>query len=292
MMDGRAEEMWADHRRRLLNIAYRMLGSRFDAEDVVQEVFVRLSRVTLDEIEDPTGWLITVTGRLCIDRMRTIRSRRETYPGPWLPQPILGEGPLDPADRITLDDSVRMAMLVVLEQLTPPERASFILHDVFQLPFDQVAGVVGRSPEACRQLASRARRRLARSSAPRFEADPDTARAIVEEFSEACQTGDLRRLIDLLDPMVEGLFDSGGHVPGAPAELLVGAQKVAGTLIAAFSRSGVRLKTTLVNGEPGVEVVVGSRLMSVVSVSIRDGRVTHVHGVGNPDKLGGRTDQC
>lgn len=285
-MSQAAEEIWVANRRRLLDIAYRMLGSRADAEDVVQDAYLRLSKADLEEIQDPTGWLITVTGRLCLDQLRSARRRRENYVGPWLPEPIV-EGPLtaDPLDRITLDDSVRMALLVVLEQLTPPERAAFILHDVFQLDYERIADIVGRTPEACRQLASRARQRIGQDIRPRFDPDPGVAIRLAAEFAAVCQSGDLEGLVNLLDPQVRGLFDSGGHIPGAPTELLVGSGLVASTLVAVFADSGANLVVVPVNGEPGVAVTVNGALVSVISLEVTDGKIIRVHGIGNPEKL-------
>src|SRR5881227_2391034 len=165
--DERLAEAWRDHRQYVLDVAYRMLGSVTDAEDVVQETFARLLRAE-DEIADVRGWLVVVATRLCLDQLRSARAKREAYVGPWLPEPVVESAgaPVDPADRITLDDSVRMAMLVVLERLTPAERAAFVLHEVFRFSFDDVSTIVGRSPEACRQLASRARRRIEEGTAP------------------------------------------------------------------------------------------------------------------------------
>jgi RNA polymerase sigma-70 factor (ECF subfamily) len=285
-MTASAAAVWAANRRRLLDIAYRMLGSRSEAEDVVQEAYFRLSQAALDDIDDLTGWLITVTGRLCIDQLRSSRVTRESYVGPWLPEPVLDTGsPSDPADRITLDDSVRMAMLIVLEQLTPPERAAFVLHDVFQIPFGRVADIVGRTPEACRQLASRARRRIAGAMLPRFDPDPELARAAAQEFAEACETGDFQRLVDILDPVVEGLFDSGGHIVGAPTDLVVGAEAVASILLSVFAGTAARFRVVLVNGDPGVAISLGPTIVSVAWVDVDAGRITRIHGIGNPEKL-------
>lgn len=276
--------IWISERTRLINIAYRMLGSQADAEDVVQEVFIRFSAARLEEIDDPPGWLVTVTARLCIDQLRSARARRETYVGPWLPEPIV-ENRSDPAHQITLDESVQIAMLVVLEQLTPAERATFILHDVFRLPFETIAEVVGRTPQACRQLASRARHRIASAPAPRFDVDSDYAARVAAGFARACETGDVAALTALLDPGVQGLFDSGGHIPGAPTDAVHGALMVAPILIGAFDDTDARFLPTTVNGGPGVLVTLDGTIVSVISLAVRDGLITHVHGIGNPDKL-------
>jgi RNA polymerase sigma-70 factor, ECF subfamily len=189
-------EAWRKHRRYLLDVAYRMLGTVTEAEDVVQEAFARLLREDIGEIEDVRGWLVVVTTRLSLDQLRSARAKREAYVGPWLPEPLIeppGAGP-DPVDRITLDDSVRMAMLVVLERLTPAERAAFVLHDVFRFSFDEVAEIVGRSTSACRQLATRARRRIREETGPaRFAVDPGSRPASPLGSSRPRPTGTFRR---------------------------------------------------------------------------------------------------
>src|SRR5438034_3115158 len=170
--DAAFADTWREHRRYVLDVAYRMLGSISDAEDVVQETFARLLKQDADQIQDVRGWLVVVATRLCLDQLRSARSRRGSYVGPWLPEPVIEGETDDPADRVTLDDSVRMALLVVLERLTPAERAAFVLHDLFRFSFDDVARMVGRSPQACRQLASRARQHVQQQTGPaRFAVD-------------------------------------------------------------------------------------------------------------------------
>lgn len=283
------EDLWRQHRRRVLDVAYRMLGSVADAEDVAAEAYLRLAQADLDAIDDPVGWLVAVTGRIAIDRLRAAEHRRRAYVGPWLPEPLLAAADptaVDPADRITLDDSVRMALLVVLEQLSPAERTAFVLHDVFSVPFTEVGAIVGRSPAACRQLAHRARRRIA--------AAPDTARppvdraqleAVARRFADACAAGTIERLLEVLDPDVTGDFDSGGLIPGAPLTALDGAELVAATLVAAFAGRGCAFEVVDVNGAPGVVVRLGDRVAAVVALGVHDGRVDLIHAVGNPAKL-------
>src|SRR5205809_7733021 len=199
--DAAFADAWREHRRYILDVAYRMLGSVSDAEDVVQEAFARLLQQDADQIQDVRGWLVAVANRLCLDQLRSARSRRESYVGPWLPEPVVEGETDDPSDRITLDDSVRMALLVVLERLTPAERATFVLHDVFGFSFDAVAKIVGRSPAACRQLASRARRRIEAETSPaRFEVDPTVLHRVAERFIRASSNGDLDGLLEVLDP--------------------------------------------------------------------------------------------
>ena len=280
-------EAWREHRRYVLDVAYRMLGSISEAEDVVQEAFTRLLDVDLDEIEDVRAWLVVVVTRLCLDQLRSARSRREAYVGPWLPEPLVpppGAEP-DPADRVTLDDSVRMALLVVLERLTPAERAAFVLHDVFQFPFDAVGSIVGRSPAATRQLASRARRRIRSETSPaRFEVDPSTLRSVAERFIAAASSGDFDALIEVLDPDAVGETDGGG-ITGAPRKPVVGRDRVARTLLGVLRTLGLRLAPMAVNGEPGVVAYRDGDVAGVITLTVRDGRVTYLRAVTNPAKL-------
>ena len=290
-MDDRSahlDDAWRGHRQRVLDIAYRMLGSVSDAEDVVQEAYARLMRADVDDIDDVRGWLITVTGRLCLDHLRSADVRRRAYVGPWLPEPLveLPAAGLDPADQVTLDDSVRMALLVVLEQLSPAERTAFVLHDVFQVPFDEVGAIVGRSPAACRQLAARARRRVEADAAPaRFHVDASEEQRVAERFAAACTAGDFDALLEVLDPDVVGEFDSGGVVPGAARRPTVGRDRVVAGLQRAFVRRRVTFTPARVNGEPGLVVLDGDQIVSVIALHVHEGRVDHLRGVGNPAKL-------
>src|SRR5438067_11238320 len=191
-------QAWAEHHGFLLDVAYRLLGSYTDAEDVVQEAFTRLLRSDLDPIEDARAWLVVVVSRLCLDHLRSARVRRESYVGPWFPEPLIAiDGDAsDPANVVTLDESVRLAMLIVLERMSPAERVVFVLHDVFDLPFEKVATMVDRTPAACRQLASRARRRVTQEAGNhRFKLDPDQQRRIVDAFIAATATGDVKALL-------------------------------------------------------------------------------------------------
>ncbi len=281
------DEAWRAHRGRALDVAYRMLGSIADAQDVVGEAYVRLAQYRGEAILDLRGWLVTVTSRLCLDRLRSAEVQRRAYVGPWLPEPIVGTGAVgaDPADRVTLDDTVRMALLVVLEQLSAAERTVFVLADVFSLGFDEIAAIVGRSPAACRQLAVRARARVAADGAARFRTEPSVQRRVAEEFARACAAGDLGGLIAVLDSEVTGDFDSGGFIPGAPLDVAVGPLAVATLLRNAFAGSGAVFEVDAINGEPGVTVTLAGRVVAVIALEVRGGRVMHVHGIGNPDKL-------
>jgi RNA polymerase sigma-70 factor (ECF subfamily) len=285
--DDELAALWRSCRGRLSDIAYRMLGSVREAEDVVGEAFTRLVARGVTGIDDPQGWLVTVTCRLCVDRLRSHELRRRAYVGPWLPEPIvdLHGARVDPADRITLDDTVRMALLVVLERMSPAERTAFVLHDVFGVPFDDIASMVGRSPEACRQLASRARRRVDEDAGARFHVDVAEHARVAARFKLACESGDLDQLIEVLAPDVTGDFDSGGAIPGAPLEPLTGARPVAEQLRSAFSNVPCTFAVVDVNGLPGVTVSLGAHLMAVISIGVQEERVALIHAIGNPQKL-------
>lgn len=283
----RFEALWAEHRRRVLDVGYRMLGSLSDAEDVAQEAYARLVVADLEAIDDVRGWLVAVASRICLDRLRAHEYSRRSYVGPWLPEPLVADAAaIDVADRVTLDESVRMALMVMLEQLSPAERTAFVLHDVFDLPFDQIGPIVGRSPQACRQLASRARRRIrADKTAARFEIDPGDHRQIATRFAQACERGDLDQLIAVLDPSVVGDFDSGGAIPGAPLTELDGAERVARQLIRSLSPLPARFEVAEVNGSPGVVVLIDDAVVTVIALGISDGAIDVIHAIGNPTKL-------
>lgn len=283
--DAAVTAAWTAHRRRVLDVCYRMLGTLVDAEDASQETFLRLSRHGVDGIDDLVGWLVAVAGRVCLDRLRADTTRRR-YVGPWLPVPLVDpDVTTDPADRITLDDSVRIALLTVLEQLSPAERVVFVLHDVFGLTFDQVAESVGRTPAACRKLASRARVTIHSDTEPRFDVEPATARRVVARFAAACETGDLAALIAVLDADVVGEFDSGGRIPGAPTVAQCGADVVATTLLHALGGSSATFRLVDVNAQPGVIVELLGRAMAVITLETDDERIRAIRAIGNPDKL-------
>jgi RNA polymerase sigma-70 factor, ECF subfamily len=285
--DDRLAAIWDEHRGYVLDVAYRMLGSVTDAEDVVQETFARLLAADLDTIEDVRGWLVVVATRLCLDQLRSARAKRESYVGPWLPEPVIepADAPIDPADRITLDDSVRMAMLVVLERLTPAERAAFVLHDVFRFSFDDVARIVGRTTEASRQLASRALKRIEEETGPaRFEVDREEVGRIADRFIEASTNGNFRALMDVLDPDVAGWTDTGGLV-GAPRAAVTGREQVASRFLRFLEAFRARLVPMRVNGEPGVLVFKEDRLLAVIAFETRERLITRIHSIANPHKL-------
>jgi RNA polymerase sigma-70 factor, ECF subfamily len=278
---------WRTHHRHLLDVAYRMLGSLSEAEDAAQEAFARLLRADVADIEDVGGWLVVVVSRICLDQLRSARVRREAYIGPWLPEPVLtvDEDAVDPAERVTLDDSVRMALLVVLERLSPAERLAFVLHDVFQYSFETVAAITGRSPAACRQLASRARRHIQNESgAGRFDVDPIAARRAAERFIAAANSGDVDSLLEVLDPEVAGWIDAGGFLP-APRRPAVGRDAVVARLGLWMRADGITFEPATVNGRPGVLALQDGGLLAVLALTFNDGRIIRIHGVANPEKL-------
>ncbi|MFD0309202.1 RNA polymerase sigma factor SigJ [Streptomyces sp. NPDC127119] len=298
-------------RRRLLGLGYRMLGSVQDAEDVVQETYARwytLSDAEQEAIVAPLAWLTRVASRICLDQLASARVRRERYTGEWLPEPVRGGATTwtsaggggyggsgrdgadggDPADRVTLDESVSMGMLVVLDSVTPAERVAFVLHDVFGVPFAEIAETVGRSPAACRRLASSARRRLAERRP--VGATTTEHRRVVSAFLDACGTGDLDTLVALLDPAVEARSDGGGKVRAA-LRPVVGADKVARFLLGLLRKDpGLDAVEDDVNGSPGVVVRIAGTTVAVVGVGVRAGRVRDLWLVVNPDKLHAWTD--
>ncbi|MCP9982159.1 RNA polymerase sigma factor SigJ [Actinomadura madurae] len=279
-------------RRRLINLAYRLLGSLAEAEDVVQETYVRwyaMSRQEQDAIESPGAWLTTVAGRICLDLLRSARVRRERYVGEWLPEPLperterAGEPTADPADRITLDESISMAFLVVLESMTPAERVAFVLHDVFRYPFAEVAEIVGRTPVACRQLASSARRRL--RSAQTAPAPTARQAGLVGDFKQAWEAKDIDALIGLLDPDATAVADGGGVV-SARLDPIAGAPAIARTFVdIARTVPDLTILERTVNGRPGLIAQQDGVTVAVMAFDVAGEHIKHIWAVRNPDKL-------
>jgi len=286
-----------NERARLVNVAYRLLGSLAEAEDAVQEAYARwyaMSRQQQGAINSPGAWLTTVTSRICLDLLGSARARRERYVGEWIPEPLpepaewSGGKPAgfaaDPADRVTLDESVSMAFLVVLESMTPAERVAFVLHDVFRYPFAEVAEITGRTPAACRQLASSARRRIRASQAP----PTPTARqaGVVREFKRALEAGDVGTLVGLLDPGAKVIADGGGLV-SATLRPVEGAEQIARYLADLVQRApdSVTFLERTVNGQPGLVAQQDDATVTVFAFRIAEDRITHIWAVRNPGKL-------
>jgi RNA polymerase sigma factor (sigma-70 family) len=276
-------EQFERHRGHLHAVAYRMLGSLSEADDAVQEAWLRLNRSDTDTVENLGGWLTTVVGRVCLDMLRTRRSRREDYIGTWLPEPIVAaDEAAGPEDEALMADSVGLALLVVLETLSPAERLAFVLHDTFGVPFDEIAPIVGRTPTAARQLASRARRRV-RGAAP--VPDPDIARQreVVDAFLAAARAGDFDALVAVLDPDVVFRAD-GGAARGvlAPAH---GAEEVADRVLTRGARFAPLGRPALVNGAAGAVVEIGGVVRAVAGFTVVDGRIVEIDLMLDPDKL-------
>ena len=276
-------------RPRLIRVAYAIIGSHGEAEDVVADSWFRL--VVADQqapVRDVEAWAVVAVSRMALDVLRSARVRRERYVGPWLPEPVVvpaDEIGADPADQVTLADEVGYALLVVMEALSPAERTAFVLHDLFGLTFDEVAAVVGRTPAAVRQLASRARRHV-RGQSPWPSTDAAEHRRVVEAFSAAAATGDLAALIRVLDPDVVLVSDGGGVVTSARKPVL-GADRVARFLLGTLAKAqpGDMVDRVAVNGAPGFAIYQQGELVTVVSVTVAAGRVTRLDLVRAPDKL-------
>jgi RNA polymerase sigma-70 factor (ECF subfamily) len=282
-----------DHRPRLINLAYRLLGSVADAEDAVQEAFIRwyaLAPGDREAVEVPVAWLTTVTSRICLDQLGSARARRERYVGQWLPEPVpdrtewASDAGVDPADRITLDESIDMAFLVVLDSMSPAERVAFLLHDVFRYPFDEVAEILGRSSAACRQLASTARRKV-RDTRP--VTTPAAQRAeVVREFKQAWEAMDIEAMLSVLDPDVVAVADGGGRVAAALAPI-EDPETIAGFLVSLAERvPDLRLEERTVNGQLGLVAHQDHETLTVFAFDVADGRITRIWAVRNPEKLG------
>lgn len=262
---------------RLLGIAYGITGDLGAAEDIVQEAWVRLSHA--DGIGDVTGWLVVATSRLALDHVRSARFRRERYVGQWLPEPLVD----GPEDRITLAESVTMALLVVLETLSPAERTVFVLHEVFGMPFAEVAEAVGRTPAAVRQLAARARKHV-RARTPRYDLDHDQQQRVVDAFAKACVGSDLDGLMRVLDPDVV-LNSDGGGLAKAARNPVYGADKVARFMVGISRSVAMRFRPVTINGWAGLVRVIDGRVHSVLALTTADDRVTTIDLVVNPEKL-------
>ncbi|WP_392959755.1 RNA polymerase sigma factor SigJ [Streptomyces sp. LN245] len=281
-------DRFEEHRGRLRAVAYRMLGSLSEAEDAVQETWLKLGRTDPDEIRNLGGWLTTVTGRVCLDMLRSRAARREDPlepSGTFVPDPVVSTPDrIDPEQEVLLADSVGLALLVVLETLEPAERLAFVLHDMFAVPFDDIAPVVGRNPAATRQLASRARRRV-KGAAPEPERDVIRQREVLDAFLAASRGGDFEALVAVLDPDVVLRADAGALVGGVTVSKLVrGAEAVAGQALA-FRRFAASSRLVQVNGEAGVVAIVDGRPQSVMGVTVADGRIVAMYILADPERL-------
>ncbi len=280
--DWQTEE-FERHRTHLQAVAYRMLGSQTEADDAVQESWLRLNRTDVSAVENMRGWLTTVVARVALDMLRARRARGEESVGSWLPEPVVSvEGGDDPEHETLLADSVGIALLVVLETLTPAERLAFVLHDMFAVPFDEIAPIIGRSPVATRQLASRARRSV-RGAAPSADSDLGEQRRVVDAFLAAAREGDFEGLIEILDPDVVFRVDTreGDRLP------VFGAEAVARQILDRGRPFAPLARPAIVNGAAGAIVMPGRRPVAVIGISVVDGRIVEIDVIANPDRLHG-----
>ena len=275
-------ERFEQHRSHLRAVAYRMLGSLSEADDAVQEAWLRLSAADTSDVENLGGWLTTVVGRVCLNMLRSRTTRRENPLDPHLPDPIISpERGVDPEQEVLLADSVGLALLVVLEMLPPAERLAFVLHDMFAVPFDEIAPIVGRSPAAARQLASRARRRV-QGATPRPGGDPARQRKVVDAFFAAARGGDFEALVAVLDPGV--VLRSDGGVRAGASVVIRGAETVARQALR-FAAPARLVHPALVNGAAGVVVTAGGRPVSVMGFTVTGSRIAAIDVLSDPDRL-------
>ncbi len=274
----------APHRGRLLGLAYRMLGSRSDAEDVVQDAYIRFA--SAQDIHNPEAFLVTIVTRLCLDRIKSARAQRETYVGPWLPEPVFDAEGLAPDAATELADDLSFALLLALDRLSPLERAAFLLHDVFDMPFADVAAMLDRTEVACRQLATRARRAV-REARPAPAAPPDHHARLLSAFSEAVASGDISRLAGLLREDAVAVTDGGGRKTAA-LNPIMGADKVARFFLALAAKNAdrdIRIEPIMINGTAGALLYMDGEVDHTISVAIDGDRIAAIYIVRNPDKL-------
>ena len=280
-----SEDAFARHRSLLFTVAYEMLGSAADAEDVVQETWLRWANVDQAAVHEPRAYLVRIVTRQALNRLRSQARRREDYVGEWLPEPLLTSP--DVAADVELAESVSIAMLTVLETLGPTERAVFVLREVFDVPYDEIAAAVDKSPAAVRQIAHRAKDHVA-ARRPRMEVVRSEHQEAVERFVAALNTGDVQGLMDVLAPDVVSVADGGGKVRGAALRPIVGADRIARYLVGGLAKHPGQFVAApaWVNGQPGIRVEVDGQLAGVVSLTVEDGRITRIFSMANPDKLG------
>ena len=285
MADDRAGTIFEELRGYLFSIAYRLLGTVGDAEDAVQDAYLRWAAADEDEIRSPRAFLSTVVTRVCTDRLRSAQARHETYVGPWLPEPLATGDRPDLTETVMLRESLSLAFLHLLESLAPPERAVFILCEVFDYDYAEIAQMVGKSAANCRQLFHRARQRLAEHEA-RFRTSPAQRQQVTEQFMHAASSGDVRQLLDLLAEDVVFVGDSGGQVPGAGVRPVRGRDNVApGLLRNLMKYPPERVWLEEVNGGPAIVATRGGQLYLLLELDVRDGRIASMYAVLNPDKL-------
>ena len=279
-----SEDPFVTHRGLLFTVAYEMLGSAADAEDVLQESWLRWAGVDQSQVLEPRAYLVRIVTRQSLNQLRTVSRRREDYVGEWLPEPLLTSP--DVADDVELAENVSIAMLTVLETLTPTERAVFVLREVFDVPYDEIAEAVDKTPAAVRQIAHRSRAHVA-ARHPRIRVDHSEHAEVVDRLITALNTGDVQGLMDVLAPDVVAVADGGGQVRGAARRPIVGAERLVAYLMGGMAKFKVQLvgTPTWVNGAPAARIEVGGALAAVVSLTVENGRITRIYSIANPDKL-------
>jgi len=289
MSTAAVDDPFVTHRSLLFTVAYEMLGSAADAEDVLQESWLRWAAVDHDTVQEPRAYLVRIVTRQALNHLRTVSRRREEYVGEWLPEPLLTSP--DVADDVELAENLSIAMLTVLETLGPAERAVFVLREVFDVPYDEIADAVGKTPAAVRQIAHRAKDHVA-ARRPRMTVGPTEHEEVVERLVVALNSGDLQGLMDVLAPDVVSVADGGGKVRGAARRPIVGAERLARYLVGGMAKveGTLAASSTWVNGQPGVRMELDGVLVGVVSLTVVDGRITQVYSIANPEKLG-RVDE-
>jgi RNA polymerase sigma-70 factor (ECF subfamily) len=282
---SRRSVIFEQSRRRLFGLAYRMLGSKADAEDMVQEAYLRWHQANADEIRSPEAWLVTVVTRLCIDRLRRGAAERETYQGIWLPEPLFGELPPAPDEQVELASNLSMAFMILLERLAPAERAAFLLRDVFDCPYSEIARIIGKSETACRQIVSRARDRVRRDQ-PRFEASEEDRRRLIEKFAAAIDADDEQTLLALFAEDATLTPDGGGKAPAA-RNVVRGAERLTRLFLGVARKLQGKITRSVlpINGEPGLVTFVDGRPVSALSFVTDGARIHALYNVLNPDKL-------
>jgi RNA polymerase sigma-70 factor (ECF subfamily) len=284
-VESAADDPFVVHRNLLFTVAYEMLGSAADAEDVLQESWLRWAAVDPSTVTAPKAYLVRVVTRQALNHIRSVSRRREDYVGEWLPEPLFTAP--DVAEDVELAESLSIAMLTVLETLSPAERAVFVLREVFDVPYDEIADAVAKTPAAVRQIAHRAKDHVA-ARRPRIRVVPSEHERAVDQLIAALNTGDIQGLMDVLAPNVVSVADGGGKVRGAARRPLVGADTIARYLVGSLAKltGAFHAAATTINGQPGIRLEVDGELAGVVAVAVEDGLIARIYSVANPDKLG------
>jgi RNA polymerase sigma-70 factor (ECF subfamily) len=282
---SQADEIFEEHRPALARLAYRMLGSLADSDDVLQEAYLRWARDTREAVQSPRAYLLSIVARLCIDQRQLIEARKLTYVGPWLPEPVVEAVGLGPGMPLETAESVSLALLLVLESLSPVERAAYLLRRIFDYDYDVIAQILDKSEPSCRQIVSRAERRI-HDQRPRFDPDPAQAERLTDAFLQACSTGDLNGLVQILASDAVLYSDGGGKAAAALAPIR-GADKIARFFLGIMKKvpSSMEVRRVRVNGQPGLVITVERQIVQVLTLDVVGGHIANCFVIRNPDKL-------